>query len=327
MRGGAFVCHAARDAGTAQRVVAVLEAAGVACWIAPRDIEPGESWSSAIVDGLEAAPAVVLVFSAATNDSPHVTRELETAVHRRIPIVPVRLEPVEPSSDLRYFIGTSQWLDTGGVGAEQWEPPLVRAVRRAVGSRPPRTRQVTAIRDPDPSDPTPPPRRFLPWAVAGGALVLVVTVAVVLLTRGGSEEVRPAGSVPDGRAGMASVFPSLTDGCELVEEPQVEAKSEVYACRSDDHVVRYSRWPDGYDRLAFFTSYMGPDPKAWIVHGTVVGSQWTYEAAADDFNPYRWAATYEDLPFSVEVEATSAHSRVIGISEVEAAAPDDVGRE
>src|SRR3954471_7032473 len=87
MRGGAFVCHAARDAGTAQRVVAVLEAAGVPCWIAPRDIEPGESWSSAIVDGLEAAPAVVLVFSAATNDSPHVTRELETAVHRRIPIV------------------------------------------------------------------------------------------------------------------------------------------------------------------------------------------------------------------------------------------------
>ena len=25
MRGGAFVCHAARDAGTAQRVVAVLD--------------------------------------------------------------------------------------------------------------------------------------------------------------------------------------------------------------------------------------------------------------------------------------------------------------
>ena len=29
MRGGVFVCHAARDAGTAQRVVAALEAAGL----------------------------------------------------------------------------------------------------------------------------------------------------------------------------------------------------------------------------------------------------------------------------------------------------------
>src|SRR3954447_17887419 len=179
MRGGAFVCHAARDAGTAQRVVAVLEAAGVPCWIAPRDIEPGESWSSAIVDGLEAAPAVVLVFSAATNDSPHVTRELETAVHRRIPIVPVRLEPVEPSSDLRYFIGTSQWLDTGGVGSEQWEPPLVRAVRRAVDGSP-RTRRISAIRDPEPTDSSHPRRRLLPWALAGAAVLVVVTVAVVL---------------------------------------------------------------------------------------------------------------------------------------------------
>src|SRR3954449_1853274 len=148
MRGGAFVCHAARDAGTAERVVAVLEAADVPCWIAPRDIEPGESWSSAIVDGLEAAPALVLVFSAATNESPHVMRELESAVHRRVPIVPVRHEPVEPSADLRYFIGTSQWLDTGDVGPEQWEPPLVRAVRRAIGSQGPLVpSQTTAVGD------------------------------------------------------------------------------------------------------------------------------------------------------------------------------------
>ena len=124
----------------AQRVVAALEAAGVPCWIAPRDIDPGESYAQAILDGLEAAPAMVLVFSAATNESPHVIRELESAVGSGTPIVPVRLEAVEPSRDLRYFIGTSQWLETGGDAAEQWESPLVRAVRRAVGQgghRPP----------------------------------------------------------------------------------------------------------------------------------------------------------------------------------------------
>ena len=125
---------------------------------------------------------------------------------------------------------------------------------------------------------------------------------------------------------MASVFPSLTDDCEPAE-PAVAAKSEVYVCRADDHVVRYSRWEDDYDRLAFFTSYMGPDSKAWIVHGEDVGSQWTFDVSADEPNPYRWSATYEDLPFSVEVEATTAHERVIGISEVEAAAPDQVDRE
>ena len=80
MHGGVFVCHASNDAGMAQRAVEVLEAAGVPCWIAPRDIEAGENYTQAILDALEAAPAIVLVFSSATNDSPHVARELETAV-------------------------------------------------------------------------------------------------------------------------------------------------------------------------------------------------------------------------------------------------------
>jgi hypothetical protein len=125
---------------------------------------------------------------------------------------------------------------------------------------------------------------------------------------------------------MISVFPSLTDDCDVVDQPAVEAKTEVYACRREEYVVRYSRWPDDYDRLAFFTNYMGDGSQAWVVHGEDVGRRWTFEADPDDFNPYRWAATYQDLPFSVEVEATSDHDRVVGISEVEAAAPEDVDR-
>ena len=116
----------------AQRAVAALEAAGVPCWIAPRDIDAGENYTQAILEALDAARAIVLVFSSATNESPHVTRELETAVGIGRPIIPVRLEQVEPSASLRYFIGTSQWLDVGG-SADDWSPTLVRAVRRAIG--------------------------------------------------------------------------------------------------------------------------------------------------------------------------------------------------
>src|SRR3954469_6907415 len=133
MRGGVFMCHASADAGMAQRAVAVLEAAGVPCWIAPRDIEGGENYTQAILEALDAAPAIVLIFSAATNDSPHVTRELETAVGSDKRIIPVRLEDVEPSRALRYFIGTSQWLEAGAATDSTWSPALVRAVRRAIG--------------------------------------------------------------------------------------------------------------------------------------------------------------------------------------------------
>src|SRR3954447_2471305 len=137
MRGGVFVCHASDDARTAQRAVAALEAAGIPCWIAPRDIEAGETYTQAILDGLDAAPAIILIFSSATNESPHVARELEAAVGSDRRIIPVRLEEVEPSRSLRYLIGTAQWLHASGAAESAWPPSLVGAVRRAIGRREP----------------------------------------------------------------------------------------------------------------------------------------------------------------------------------------------
>ena len=334
MRGGVFVCHASRDAGMAQRVVASLEAAGVPCWIAPRDIDAGESYTGAILDGLEAAPALVLVFSAATNDSPHVTRELESAVGSGIPIVPVRLEPVEPSRDLRYFIGTSQWLETGGIAADQWESPLVRAVRRAVGERarrppPPGPDATTGV--PGSAGQDQPRRSWWLWALAAVAVVAVVAVVVgVALTRPGDDEddeppATAQSPVPEGRAGMASVFPSLTEDCESID-PAVESKSEVYLCRTERYLVRYSRWDDDFDRVGFLDSFAGVASTTWTVRGEEAGRQWSYQSPSDA-NPYRWSAAFDGLPFSVDVEAVSAGERGIGIATVAAVVPGAADRD
>ena len=135
MRGGVFICHASEDAETARQIVGALERAGVECWIAPRDIEVGETYTQAILEALKAAPALVLVFSAAADRSPHVVRELETAVGSATRIVPVRLEAVEPSPSLRYFIGTAQWLDVAGRAQAEWEAELVAALRRTVAGQ------------------------------------------------------------------------------------------------------------------------------------------------------------------------------------------------
>ncbi len=340
MQGGVFVCHAAPDAGMAQRVVAALEAAGVPCWIAPRDIDPGESYAQAILDGLDAAPAMVLLFSAATNKSPHVMRELESAVSGGIPIVPVRLEQVEPSRDLRYFIGPQQWLETGGDAAEQWEPPLVRAVRRAatVGGRgTPATRKITIPEEQDSTAASLPRRRLPSLRLMGAALVLVVAVVVVvvLLTRPGDDD-QPddtaQGAVPEGRAGMASVFPSLTDDCQEKEDPAVETKTEVYICgtRTDPYQVWYSRWDEDFDWSNFFASVTSDATDVhsihWMVRDQDVGREWTYQVADTDY-PYRWSATYYELPFSVDVLADSKRSRTLGIGAVKRTPPDAVDRE
>jgi hypothetical protein len=326
MLGGVFVCHAAEDAGTAQRVVATLEAANMPCWIAPRDIRPGRSWAEAILEGIAAAPAMVLVFSAAANRSKHVSREVGAADDRGLPIVWVRLEQVQPSPKLSYFIAEAQWLDADRAGPQQWESPLVQAVRDAVQQTPP-TRKIPAIGGQDLNE-TGHRRRWWLWGGAGAALLLVAGLLVVLLTRQGDEA--KAGPVPEGRAGMASVFPSLSDQCDPVDPPGMPVKTEVYLCDYLDdkgYRVRYSRWEDGYDVVDYYnTTYPKAESQDWVSRqGKKVGERLTYEVT-DDKAPYHWSEAYKDMPFSIDVEAKSEQARGLGIGVALGQAQDDTGK-
>lgn len=106
-----FISYSARDKPYADAVCAKLEARGIRCWIAPRDIQPGMSWGGAIVEAINGARVMLLLFSSHANVSPQIKREVEHAVHKEIIIVPVRVEDVAPTGDFEYFLGTPHWLD------------------------------------------------------------------------------------------------------------------------------------------------------------------------------------------------------------------------
>lgn len=106
-----FVCHASADADSAALIVHDLEARGYRCWIAPRDVRAGQDYASAILDALERAGLILLVYSSHTDASQHVRRELDHAVSEDIEILPVRIEASEPTAALRYFTATTQFLD------------------------------------------------------------------------------------------------------------------------------------------------------------------------------------------------------------------------
>jgi tetratricopeptide (TPR) repeat protein len=118
-----FVSYSSRDKATADAIVASLEANGIRCWIAPRDILPGSDWGEAIVEAIEQAGTMVLVFSAHSNTSPQIRREIEGAVAAGIPLIPFRIEEVLPCKSLQYFIGPQHWLDA-------WTPPLEQHLHR-----------------------------------------------------------------------------------------------------------------------------------------------------------------------------------------------------
>ena len=106
-----FISYSSKDVNVANMVVALLEERGHRCWIAPRDIRPGEEWAEAIIEGIRASDVFVLIFSQNANASPQILREVERAVNAGIPIIPFRIEDVGPEGSLEYFMSVPHWLD------------------------------------------------------------------------------------------------------------------------------------------------------------------------------------------------------------------------
>jgi len=139
-----FISYSANDKPTADAVCATLEARGLRCWIAPRDVLPGADWSEAIIDAIAGSRALVLVFSQHANTSQQVRREVERAVHKGIAVVPMRIADVPMSKSLEYFISTPHWLDALTPPLQQHLDYLAETLKRFVVTLPPHASQPAA---------------------------------------------------------------------------------------------------------------------------------------------------------------------------------------
>jgi hypothetical protein len=106
-----FISYSQPDHSSAFELVEQVEAQGISCWIAPRDIAPSADWAAEIIDAISNARTMILVFSGASNDSSQVRREVERAVHKGVSILPFRIEDVLPSKSLEYFLSSQHWMD------------------------------------------------------------------------------------------------------------------------------------------------------------------------------------------------------------------------
>jgi len=129
MLGTVFISHSSKDQQTADAIRQHLESAGLACWIAPRDIEPGTDWTEGIMSGIAGSQIFVLIFSGHANDSDHIRREVGEAFSLHLPVIPFRTEIVEARAGLRYFLESVHWLDASKPPWQQHLPALTERVK------------------------------------------------------------------------------------------------------------------------------------------------------------------------------------------------------
>jgi non-specific serine/threonine protein kinase len=223
MTADVFISYSSRDALIATAICKALEEAGHPCWIAPRNILPGQTWTEAIIDGINASQVMVLLYSAASNASPQVLREIERAVSKGLGLIAFRAEDVPLSKAMEYLISVSHWHDATTGPLEFHLDKLVESVKallavRGVVSEPMLPRSA----EPAPTAPPPAqPQHNLPVSLTsfvGRARELTeikeqLTSArlLTLLGAGGSGKTRLA------LQAASEVLPDYPDGVWLVE--------------------------------------------------------------------------------------------------------------
>jgi ABC-type branched-subunit amino acid transport system substrate-binding protein len=233
-----FISYSSEDKPIADAVCAALEARQIRCWVAPRDVLPGQNYAGQIVAAINSADVMVLVFSSKANGSTHVMREVERAATLGRPILPFRIEDVPFSGDIEYYIGTTHWLDALTPPIEKHLKELADTVQRLlarVGGATPASQEQTRVEAEAPSPAgaaagaKPWYRRLRPRIALGAIAVAVVAAVVVATLYGGGKDgaddggasATVAANAPPIRIGIAL---SLTgpgaakNHCELMKE-------------------------------------------------------------------------------------------------------------
>lgn len=124
-----FISYSSQDGEVADAVCTGLEEDGLKVWIAPRDILPGKLWGEAIIDAINGARCMVIIFSSHSNRSGQVIREIERAAGKMVPIIPFRIEDVPATKSMEYFLSSPHWLDALDPPVDQYIRTLTRTVR------------------------------------------------------------------------------------------------------------------------------------------------------------------------------------------------------
>jgi hypothetical protein len=135
MGANVFISFASKDQKVAATLCSAIEKRGFSCWISSRDIEPGDNFQSAIVSAIIASKVMLLVFTANSNASDEMTKELALASQQKLIVVPLRVEDVAPNAAFSYEFATRQWIDL----FVDWEKAIDQLCERLSRAMPPET--------------------------------------------------------------------------------------------------------------------------------------------------------------------------------------------
>jgi len=190
MNASVFISYASQDQKVATTLCKALESRNFKCWIAARDIAPGENFQIAIVRAIRAAKIMLLVFTGNSNNSDEMAKELALASQSKLIVVPLLIDDVRPNDAFSYEFATRQWIDF----FSDWEAAIEQLAQRiavALGTEAATAPAAAAVPAP-PAAQAPTPDVILQALAAQPA---EAAVEPTLIDPGGRAGLLPAASV------------------------------------------------------------------------------------------------------------------------------------
>ena len=104
-----FLSFSSKDIKLAEKIYDRLGKNGISCWISSKNIPAGADYQECIVEAINQATIVVLIFSTNANSSKEITKELSLASNKIL--IPTRIEDVLPHGAFKYQLSNRQFID------------------------------------------------------------------------------------------------------------------------------------------------------------------------------------------------------------------------
>ncbi len=200
-----FISYSSKDKQIADVLCSQMEQNGYSCWIAPRDIIPGEDWARSINTAITAAKVFIVIYSRNSCESSQVPKEIGIAGARDLSIIPYKIDDTPLSGDFEYYLLGCHWVAADPVKGDYKTNDVLAAVERAIARREGREPSTVTITNNYAGDNNSvinvqqknTSGTALKVAVIAAVALLIMAVGIIIMLLSGREKENDSSSLPD----------------------------------------------------------------------------------------------------------------------------------
>lgn len=129
-----FISYSRKDSEIVYRIVQILSAKGICSWMDKDGIESGDSFKTVIVSAIEKSGVFLFFSSISSNSSEWTVKEVNLAIYKKKPIIPIRLDETEYNPSILFDLVGLDYIDILTEQIESSiESKLVKSIKKHLG--------------------------------------------------------------------------------------------------------------------------------------------------------------------------------------------------